>query len=162
VILKKMLPCAYPTIPKNLSPADGATFVPVNTALDWEDSTGVDSYDIYLGTAFPLPKVDTVTASLYNPTGLVENRTYYWKIAAKNACGEIPGIQWNFITGPPPQPALSITSPNGDEDWQVNSQQTITWTSTGTVGNVRIEYSTNNGGNWTEITASTKNDGSFP
>lgn len=162
VILKKMLPCAYPTTPKNLSPADGATFVPVNTALDWEDSTGADSYDIFLGTTFPLPKVDTVTDSLYNPTGLVENRTYYWKIAAKNACGEIPGIQWNFITGPPPQPGLTITSPNGDEDWQVNSQQTITWTSTGTVGNVRIEYSTNNGGNWTEITASTKNDGSFP
>jgi hypothetical protein len=162
VILEKMLPCAYPTIPKNLSPVDGATFVPVNTALDWEDSTGADSYDIYLGTTFPLAKVDTVTASLYIPTGLVENRTYYWKIAAKNACGEIPGIEWNFITGPPPQPALTIISPNGDEDWQVNSQQTITWTSTGIVGNVRIEYSTNNGGNWTEITASTKNDGSFP
>ena len=59
-------------------------------------------------------------------------------------------------------PSITVTSPNGGENWQVNSQHTITWTSTGTVGNVQIEYSTNNGDNWTEITPSTENDGSFP
>jgi hypothetical protein len=59
-------------------------------------------------------------------------------------------------------PSITVTSPNGGETWEVNSSQTITWTSTGTVGNVKIEYSTNNGGNWTEIIASTENDGTHP
>jgi hypothetical protein len=58
--------------------------------------------------------------------------------------------------------SITVTSPNGGENWEVNSQQSITWTSTGTVGYVKIEYSTNNGQNWTEIAASTENDGSYP
>jgi|GEM_PF-932068 len=59
-------------------------------------------------------------------------------------------------------PSITVTSPNGGETWEVHSSQTITWTSTGTVGNVKIEYSTNNGGNWTEIIPSTENDGTHP
>ena len=59
-------------------------------------------------------------------------------------------------------PSIAVTSPNGGERWEVNSQQTITWTSTGTVGNVKIEYSTDNGGNWASIIASTENDGTHP
>ncbi|MGD2086785.1 MAG: Ig-like domain-containing protein [Candidatus Aminicenantes bacterium] len=59
-------------------------------------------------------------------------------------------------------PSITVTSPNGEENWEVNSQQNLTWTSTGTVVNVKIEYSTNIGGNWTEIIASTENDGTHP
>jgi C1A family cysteine protease len=61
-----------------------------------------------------------------------------------------------------PIPAITVTSPNGGEYWMMGTAQTITWTTEGTVGNVKIEYSTNNGDNWTEITASTPNDGSHP
>ncbi|MBN1414080.1 MAG: hypothetical protein JW973_03175, partial [Bacteroidales bacterium] len=50
---------------------------------------------------------------------------------------------------------IAVTSPNGGEDWQVGSMQNITWTSAGTSGNVHIEYSTNNGGAWTDVIAST-------
>ncbi len=57
-------------------------------------------------------------------------------------------------------PSVTVTSPNGGEAWTPGSTQDITWTSTGTVGNVKIEYSTNGGSNWTSITASTDNDGS--
>ncbi|MCP4216245.1 MAG: hypothetical protein GY765_16475, partial [bacterium] len=45
--------------------------------------------------------------------------------------------------------------------WTVGSSQTITWNSGGTVGNVSLAYSVNNGSNWTTITSSTSNDGSF-
>jgi hypothetical protein len=61
-----------------------------------------------------------------------------------------------------PIPTITVTSPNGGENWMVGSVHNITWTTTGTVGNIKIEYSTNNGGNWTAIAASTENDGSFP
>ena len=56
--------------------------------------------------------------------------------------------------------SITLTAPNGGEEWQVGSSQTITWTSSGTSGNVQLEYSTNNGGSWTTITASTTDDGS--
>ncbi len=59
------------------------------------------------------------------------------------------------------QNSITVTSPNGGEYWQVGSTQHITWSSTGTVGNVKIEYSINNGSSWTEIAASTPNDGSY-
>ena len=48
---------------------------------------------------------------------------------------------------------FSVTSPNGGEDWNVNSQQNITWTSSN-VTNVKIDYSTNNGGVWLNVVSS--------
>jgi len=56
---------------------------------------------------------------------------------------------------------ITVTQPNGGEDWQADSPQAVTWTSSGPVGNVKIEYSTDNGSNWAEITASTINDGDY-
>ncbi|MDH4198572.1 MAG: GPI anchored serine-threonine rich family protein, partial [Candidatus Aminicenantes bacterium] len=62
------------------------------------------------------------------------------------------------------QGTLSVTlaSPNGGEKWLAGTTDVITWTSTGAVGNVRLEYSTTNGSAWTDIAASTANTGSFP
>ncbi len=39
-------------------------------------------------------------------------------------------------------PTLRVTSPNGGEVWQAGSTQTITWTSSSSIANVKIEYST--------------------
>jgi hypothetical protein len=56
--------------------------------------------------------------------------------------------------------SLTVTSPNGGESWVKRSTHTITWTWTGTVGNVKIQYTMNGGSSWTTITSSTANDGS--
>jgi len=61
-----------------------------------------------------------------------------------------------------PDFALTITSPNGGENWQVTSSHDITWTSSGTSGTVHIEYSTNTGSNWSDVIASTSDDGTHP
>ncbi len=58
-------------------------------------------------------------------------------------------------------PTITVTAPNGGETWTAGSSQTVTWTSTGTVGDVKIEYSTDNGGAWSTAAASTANDGSY-
>ncbi len=47
-----------------------------------------------------------------------------------------------------------LTSPAGEENWQTNSQHNITWSSSG-VDNVKLEYTTDNGTNWSTIIAST-------
>ena len=59
-------------------------------------------------------------------------------------------------------PSITVTSPNGNEVWYWGTNQTITWTSEGGVGDVKIELSLDNGTNWTTIIPSTENDGSQP
>jgi hypothetical protein len=57
---------------------------------------------------------------------------------------------------------LTLTSPNGGEVWEAGSAQSVAWTTTGTVGNVKIESSADNGQTWTTIAASAANTGSCP
>ncbi len=59
-------------------------------------------------------------------------------------------------------PTITVTAPNGGETWTAGSSQSITWSSTGSIANVKIDYSTNGGGTWTPVIASTTNDGSHP
>ncbi|MCI0515496.1 VCBS repeat-containing protein, partial [candidate division KSB1 bacterium] len=59
-------------------------------------------------------------------------------------------------------PTLQITSPNGGEDWPIGAIQNITWTSTGTSGNVWIELSRDNGNSWELLFANTPDDQSQP
>ena len=49
--------------------------------------------------------------------------------------------------------SVTITSPNGGENWVTGTSQNITWTSSD-VTYVQLEYSTNNGTSWTQIVAS--------
>jgi subtilisin family serine protease len=57
-------------------------------------------------------------------------------------------------------PSLTVTSPNGGETWAANTVHNITWTSTGTIANVKLEYTTD-GTNYTVIIASTTNNGTY-
>jgi len=69
----------------------------------------------------------------------------------------------NSIEAPAPtaDPKIFVTSPNGGESWMVGIARDITWISEGTVTNVEIYYSTNNGTNWTLIDGDEVNDGSY-
>ncbi len=55
--------------------------------------------------------------------------------------------------------SITITAPNGAESWNAGTTQTITWTSVGVTGNVKIEISRNGGTTWSTIIASTPDDG---
>jgi hypothetical protein len=56
---------------------------------------------------------------------------------------------------------LVVVSPQGGELWDPNSSQEIRWGSFGTVGKVKLEYSTDNGNSWSVITPSTANNGRY-
>ncbi|RLB05264.1 MAG: hypothetical protein DRG59_09260, partial [Deltaproteobacteria bacterium] len=60
--------------------------------------------------------------------------------------------------------SVTVTSPNGDEIWRVGESRNITWSKTGSIGNVKIEYSTNGGTSYDyTITTGTPSDSlSFP
>src|SRR2546426_1003453 len=59
------------------------------------------------------------------------------------------------------QGALTVTSPNGGETWTVGATQAITWATSGTVANVKLEFSKDNFATATVITASTPNTGTY-
>ncbi|MFA6980712.1 MAG: LamG-like jellyroll fold domain-containing protein [Ignavibacteriaceae bacterium] len=48
---------------------------------------------------------------------------------------------------------ITISLPNGGENWQVGSIQYLAWTNTNMTGTVNIDYSTDNGTNWLSVAA---------
>jgi len=65
--------------------------------------------------------------------------------------------QSNAVFSISPQlPVMTITAPNTAVSWIYGAINPITWTiSNGTVANIKLEYSINNGNTWTNIIAST-------
>ncbi len=62
-------------------------------------------------------------------------------------------------------PTITVTSPNGGENWQVGSVHNITATATGNITGVQIDYSTNGGSTWSSVTtgyATTNTSIDFP
>jgi hypothetical protein len=62
---------------------------------------------------------------------------------------------------PPPPTGITVVSPNGGEAWQAFTTQQIAWTTQGTIGPVRIELTTDGGASFSDIVASTPNNGSY-
>ena len=135
------------------------------------------SHDItWTSTSVSNVKIEYSTNNGTNWTNVVSSissdGSYSWKIPntpstnckvrVSDASNSSVNDQSNnvFTISTKPTPTITVTSPNGGENWQVGSSHDITWTST-SVTNVKIEYSTNNGTNWTSIISSTSSDGSY-
>ena len=56
---------------------------------------------------------------------------------------------------------IEMLSPVGGEIWDKINSQEIKWKGSSDIANVSIHYSTNGGASWTQIVASTTNDGSY-
>jgi hypothetical protein len=56
-------------------------------------------------------------------------------------------------------PSLTLTSPNGGEDWLLGTTHTITWSSLGLTGSVNLLISRDGGTTWTPLLSNTPNDG---
>jgi len=103
----------------NPSPSHGATNQPPTTTLSWSNGGGATSYDVYFGTN-PTPGTSQFrgnqTGTSYNPGGLLDNTTYYWRIDARGAGnGMTTGNVWNFTTGTtqPPSPPTNPSPTDG-------------------------------------------------
>lgn len=57
--------------------------------------------------------------------------------------------------------SLTITIPNGGEEWFVGNKHPIHWDWSGSITSVRLEYSTDGGVNWMLIASTTTNDGDY-
>ncbi|MBN2415726.1 VCBS repeat-containing protein, partial [bacterium] len=71
------------------------------------------------------------------------------------AVPNVPSVRW-YENG-----SITVTAPNGGESWEAGDNRNITWTSSGIAGPITIECSTDSGSTWSEVAASTDNDGSY-
>ena len=98
VIQDPPVPPASPSPGNSLTTVHPATFV----KLDWADSSGATSYDVYRWSATdvkPAAPTGNVGVSEYTPGGgVLSLTTYHWQVVAKNTVGDTPGPEWNFTT----------------------------------------------------------------
>jgi hypothetical protein len=120
------------------------------------------------GTTNPAPGThyyDAGTQVIITATPAADYRFFYWTgdvADPNNAVTEVTLMTGNkTVTAnfEQIQYKITITSPNGGENWQANTTHNITWNSSGTSGNVKIEYSYDNGSNWHPVIASTPDNG---
>jgi PcRGLX-like protein central beta sandwich domain/PcRGLX-like N-terminal RIFT barrel domain len=98
-------------------------------------------------------------ANLWTPGVIDWEDSEFWSKpsgqAMKNLLHAVTIINQSAASG------ITLTSPNGGETLLIGSSYPITWASTGSVGAVKIEWSSNNGGTWSTVSATTANSGSF-
>ncbi len=163
---------------------NGATSVDViaPTILPTTDIVGSGGYnsgdyDLYFnGTSCSTPYAAGVCALIIskNPTWTPQQVSDQLRNTAQDIVNVESVAGWDRYTGygmvdaaaavgagGPVTPTITVTAPNGGESWVIASNCTITWSFTGTIANVSIDYSTNGGSSWTAITGSTSNTGSY-
>lgn len=95
-----------PSLCTNPSPKDGEQvgLASGKVTFSWENTTenyyGTVMYLVYLGThPDSLSRIGTTTAKTIEYTkGLEANKTYYWRVNAKNDKGTTKGTVWTFST----------------------------------------------------------------
>ena len=100
------------------------------------------------------PMQPAIAASTINPTALITWDDY------RNFSTTDWDVYGNLYTIPS-VPSITVTKPNGGENWFIDTEYEITWTSNDYSNPVRIEYSTDGGASYIEIINSTPNDGSY-
>ncbi len=84
------------------SPAQGAALYSTNALLDWADSGGADSYEVFLGQENPPARYGgPYTNSQLSVGGLEEQTSYYWYVLASNQYGSTRSPEtgaWSFAT----------------------------------------------------------------
>ncbi len=106
----------------DLSPKDGASDVPRDTALAWTPGPFAKTHDVYFGAGFEdVNKADATKAvsrgqtdTTFKPTSPLEyGKTYYWRVDEVNAPPSttvFKGNIWKFTVEPYAYPITSVTA----------------------------------------------------
>jgi len=137
--------CPVPGSFSYLSPPNGATNQSRDVDLDWQDASRATSYDVYFGTTNPPPFTVNKTTSDCDPGMLVYGTTYYWKVVAKNTCGETPGQSgqiWSFVTVPCPTPETPSNPSPAHNATGVATNPTFSWNATSNTDSYDVYFGT--------------------
>jgi hypothetical protein len=109
----------------------------------WTDNSDNETgFYIYRDAA----KLDSVGADVtcYDDISAAPGMTYEYCVSAYNDCGESSQCCDN---GTVATETLELTSPDGGEDWEAGTTQSIVWTCS-CLDSVKLEYSTDGGATW--------------
>ena len=137
-----------PNKPQTPSPINGSTNVSTSVMLSWAPATNASLYDVYWSTSSTPTLQGNTSNSSYQPSQLAYSTKYYWKVVAKNTCGNNSSDIWNFTTGaasaPPPKISFNIGGTNAS--WNTSSagviQQAVNITSVDKKINIYIPSGT--------------------
>lgn len=132
--------------------------------ISWTATSGALSYEVWQSTSSGgvYSKVGSPLGTAITIAPLSFSTTYYYKIKAVNATST--SAFSTFGTGTtlaPPNPTITITSPNTSQTWHPDSIKNITWTYTGSVGQVNLFYSPDSGSTWISMASSLTNTGMY-
>jgi hypothetical protein len=131
------------------------------TTISWtntSNSSGVFHVGYYIGTTYyALANNITGNNYIWNVPNIPSSAVKIQVIDAQNTCKyDESNSTFSII---PAQPAL--TAPNGGEVYYATSLVPITWNSSTFYGNVRLDFSSDGGTTWSNITTSASNNGSY-
>ncbi len=137
------------------SPNGGETYqTGKKVTITWNASSNTQNVklEFFDGTSWNYITDTLASAKTYNWTipGIVANATTNGRIRISNSLfSNIKDSSAAVFT----VKHLEVSSPIAANEWQVNTNQTITWNSVN-IQTLKIEYSTNDGGSWIPVTAS--------
>ena len=82
----------------NPMPADSTDDVIIISTLRWTAGAAATSHGVYFGTTNPPEFQGNQTGTTFDPHGLLDSTTYYWRIDEVNDAGTTTGYLWHFIT----------------------------------------------------------------
>ncbi|MBI5218940.1 MAG: T9SS type A sorting domain-containing protein [Bacteroidia bacterium] len=91
----------------------------------------------------------------WNPVPSISSATALVKVISNGTPAVLDSS--NAVFTITPNTDVIVTIPNGGENWQVGTSQTVTWVSAPTSTYFNVYYSTNNGTGWTSLISYTSN-----
>jgi fibronectin type 3 domain-containing protein len=135
-----------PPAPVLISPVNDAVDQLTALTLSWNPAAGAETYTVQVATMSDFSSTfvnqSDVTATSLQIDGLDAERTYYWRVRARNEFGDGNWSQvWNFTTrtGIPAAPAL--TSPE-NESINVATSLQVQWQASPGADSYRVQLST--------------------
>jgi hypothetical protein len=108
--------CVNVSKPQLTSPVNASTNQSLSITLNWSAVGNASLYDVYLSTNSTPTYHGNTSNSSYQATLSNYSTKYYWKIVAKNNCGNNSSDIWEFTTGvapavtPTPTPTATPTA----------------------------------------------------
>ncbi|MCF8240874.1 MAG: GPI anchored serine-threonine rich family protein [Melioribacteraceae bacterium] len=123
-----------------------------NVTIEWTENNGISAGDWFTMVS-NTPCDGVYEASFTRPSSL-------YKVRISEASSGFPKDESNGIFTVLPQTSVTVTSPNGGEEWLVGEQYEIAWTSIN-VPKVKIEYTLNDGDKWNPVVSDLTNGGYY-
>ncbi|MFH0734555.1 MAG: FISUMP domain-containing protein [bacterium] len=136
-----------PNQPIIVSPQNGAENQQTTLAISWTCSNPDNdrlTYDIYMDTENPPTALISLelTLTCYQCSGLNPHTKYYWRVVTKDQCLSTSSPTWSFTTGSNMFAPVLITPSNNSTE--INIPQTIMWNATVGATSYKVQVSTNN------------------